>query len=132
MKEALLDRIYWAWLVALAAVFGFFFYGEVMQVEPCRLCWYQRMCMFPLAILLGVSWYKREKKIARCALPLVYLGGGIALYQLLSELFPPLKISALCSEAVPCALFGYMAFFSLFSFALIGTFIKIGLLETKK
>ena len=44
-----------AFLIALAATLGALFIGEVLGQMPCTLCWYQRIAMFPLVPILGLS-----------------------------------------------------------------------------
>ncbi|WP_288254060.1 disulfide bond formation protein B [uncultured Hydrogenophaga sp.] len=56
---------HWAWLfaawgVALAATLGALFIGEIMGMTPCLLCWYQRIFMFPLAIVLGIAAFAND------------------------------------------------------------------------
>jgi disulfide bond formation protein DsbB len=48
-----------AWLLATLSTAGAIFIGEVMMMTPCTLCWYQRIAMFPLAVILGMAtiWY---------------------------------------------------------------------------
>ena len=50
------NSLFIAWLVALAATLGALFIGEIMGQVPCQLCWYQRIAMFPLALILGVAF----------------------------------------------------------------------------
>jgi disulfide bond formation protein DsbB len=77
-------RIWWlllaAWLVALAATLGALFIGEVMGQSPCLLCWYQRIFMFPLALILLIACVKEDSGVWRYALPLALMGLGFALY----------------------------------------------------
>ena len=82
--------IFAAWLIALAASLGAIFIGEIMGKTPCLLCWYQRACMFPLAILLGVASYYSDGAVWRYALPIAALGGAIAAYHnlLLAGIIP--------------------------------------------
>ena len=47
--------LYIAWAIALAATLGALFIGEVLGQAPCHLCWYQRIAMFPLALILGLA-----------------------------------------------------------------------------
>lgn len=75
-KRALL----WSWIVALVATLGSLFYSEIALYDPCRLCWYQRIFMYPLAIILGIAWWKNEKHIVKYAIPLAIIGGLIAAY----------------------------------------------------
>lgn len=72
-----------AWLIALVATLSAIFIGEIMGQTPCLLCWYQRIFMFPLAIILGVGSYLSDAKIWRYALPLAAIGALIALYHTL-------------------------------------------------
>lgn len=69
-----------AWMIALAATLGALFIGEILGQAPCQLCWYQRIFMFPLGIILGVAAYCSDLRISRYALPLAALGGLTALY----------------------------------------------------
>jgi disulfide bond formation protein DsbB len=63
-----------AWLVATAATSGALFLGEVMGMTPCVLCWYQRIFMFPLAIILGIACFTDDRRGAVYGLALA-LGG---------------------------------------------------------
>ena len=72
--------VFLAWLIALAATLGALFLGEVMGRTPCLLCWYQRIAMFPLVVVLGVGLLPFDPRGARYALPLALVGGMIALY----------------------------------------------------
>ncbi len=66
--------------MALLATLGSLFYSEIMQFEPCKLCWIQRIFMYPQAVLLGVGLYKKEKKILDYTVFLSLLGFLFALY----------------------------------------------------
>lgn len=72
--------LYLAWAIALVATLGALFIGEVMGQTPCLLCWYQRIAMFPLALLLGVACFKGDLGVRRYALPLAFAGAAVALY----------------------------------------------------
>ena len=65
-----------AWLIATAATASALFIGEIMGITPCVLCWYQRIFMFPLVIVLGIACYSDDRRGAIYALPLA-LGGVI-------------------------------------------------------
>ncbi|MBW0170501.1 MAG: disulfide bond formation protein B [Hydrogenophaga sp.] len=92
-----------AWLVATVATASALFIGEVMLMVPCQLCWYQRICMFPLAIMLGMACCSDDRRGAVYALPLALLGAAIALYHtlLVAEFIPKAWIP--CSAGVSCA-----------------------------
>ncbi len=72
-----------AWLISLVATFGALFIGEVMMIAPCQLCWYQRIFMFPLAIVLGIAAFTEDRRGAIYGLVLALGGGAIALYHTL-------------------------------------------------
>ncbi len=69
-----------AWLIAMVATMGALFIGEIMGQTPCILCWYQRIFMFPLAIILGIAVYRFDFGVSRYALPLSIGGLGIAVF----------------------------------------------------
>ena len=46
---------YAAWVIALLSTLGSLFFGEIMKLPPCTLCWYQRICMYPLVVILAVG-----------------------------------------------------------------------------
>lgn len=69
-----------AWIVALVSTLSSLFYSEIAQYDPCRLCWYQRIFMYPMAIILGIAILKKDKLVWRYALPLTIIGGLIAAY----------------------------------------------------
>ena len=77
MRESL---IYIAWVQALIATLGSLFFSEVMGFVPCILCWYQRILMYPLVIILTVGILLRDTRIRYYVLPLSILGLAIALY----------------------------------------------------
>ena len=100
-------RTWWlllgAWLVALSATLGALFIGEVMGQTPCLLCWYQRIFMFPLALILPVGLFPYDRKAVRYALPLAASGWLIAAFhQLLVAGVIPEAIKP-CMQGVPCS-----------------------------
>ena len=69
-----------AWGVALVATLGALFIGEVMGMAPCVLCWYQRIFMFPLALILGVAVLVDDRRGAVYGLALAVGGVVVAAY----------------------------------------------------
>ena len=89
-----------AWAVAMAATLGALFIGEVMGQMPCTLCWYQRIAMFPLALILGVAAYRHDADVWRYALPLAVAGLALAGYH-------SLQYSGLLPDPIiPCQAIG--------------------------
>ncbi len=91
-----------AWLVATTATLGALFLGEVMGMTPCVLCWYQRIFMFPIAIVLGIACFTDDRRGAVYGLALALGGLVIAGYHtlLVAGLIP--KTWVPCSAGVSC------------------------------
>ena len=100
------NRLYLTWLVALAATLGSLYFSEVRGFRPCVLCWYQRIAMYPLAVILGIAALNSDLKVRRYVLPLAAVGWVVALIQNLEDwnVIPTLKAcSALVDPTVvPC------------------------------
>ncbi|MDH4053003.1 MAG: disulfide bond formation protein B [Rubrivivax sp.] len=94
--------IFACWFVATASALGALFFSEVMGVPPCVLCWYQRICMFPLVVLLPLGLFPFDPKVVRYALPLAAIGAAVALFHvLLLQGLIPEDIQP-CTQGVPC------------------------------
>jgi disulfide bond formation protein DsbB len=98
------DALWVAWVVALTCTLGSLYYSEVAHFIPCKLCWYQRICMYPLSVFLLVAALRRSTQIARAALPLMVIGGAISAYHYLIERVPSLAGSASCDPTAPCTI----------------------------
>ncbi len=96
--------LYIAWLISLVATLGSLYLSEIMLFEPCKLCWLQRIFMYPLTILLGIACFKNDYKITPYALALSIPGGLIALYHYLEQKVPVIQAIAPCRIGVPCHL----------------------------
>ena len=93
---------YIAWGIALSSLVGSLFFSEVMSLPPCVLCWYQRIAMYPLVLIIGMGIYMRDARMKIYALPLSIAGLLIAVYHnLIYYGFVPESITP-CSEGVPC------------------------------
>lgn len=95
---------YMAFAAALAAMLGSLFFGEVMHLPPCTLCWYQRICLFPLTAVLAVGIALRDEHLLAYALPLVLAGLAISIYHnllqfgVIDEALSPCTGGTSCSE----------------------------------
>lgn len=87
-------------LVAATCMAGSLYYSEVAHFVPCKLCWYQRIAMYPLAIILTVAAFRRDRAIRPYALILALLGAAISAYHFQLQLFP--EQSTFCSAEIPC------------------------------
>lgn len=77
--------LYLAWVIACFATLGSLYVSEVLKIEPCHLCWYQRICVFPLVILLGLATYNSFYAIIPYVMPLVVIGLLFAVYQVILQ-----------------------------------------------
>jgi disulfide bond formation protein DsbB len=75
--------VFGCWLVACVSTLGALFFSEVMQLPPCTLCWYQRIFIFPLVLVLPMGLFPFDRRVVRYALPLLVVGGFVSLFQLL-------------------------------------------------
>ena len=95
--------IFGAWLIAATSTLGALFLSDVMQLAPCSLCWYQRIFMFPLVLILPAGLFPYDGKAVRFCLPLTLVGWGVSLFQvLLVAGFIPERITP-CTQGVPCS-----------------------------
>lgn len=100
--------------VAVVATAGSLYFSEVAHFTPCRLCWYQRVAMYPLVPVLAAAWRRAASppEVRWYAVPLAVIGAVIAAYHVLIERFPALETGA-CDPRNPCSLlwverFGYL------------------------
>jgi disulfide bond formation protein DsbB len=93
---------YLAWVVALVATLGSLFFSEVMKLPPCNLCWYQRVFLYPLVVLLPIGIFLRDRRLAYYTLPLAALGLAVALYHNLLYYGVISEDLAPCTQGVPC------------------------------
>jgi disulfide bond formation protein DsbB len=122
-----------AFVVAAIAMSGSLYLSEVAGLTPCKLCWYQRICMYPLVLLLGIALFRRDLLTARRYIaPLAGIGALISAYHYQLERLPrqPTLSCGLgepsCSQAV-LDIFGFVSvpFMALAAFLLIVTLLLL-------
>lgn len=95
--------VFIAWLIATVSTLGALFLGEVMGYTPCLLCWYQRIAMFPLVLVLAAGLFPFDARVVCYALPLALAGLGLALFHLaIIAGWIPESIRP-CQQDVPCS-----------------------------
>lgn len=128
-----------SFLVSLIATAGSLYFGEVLKYPPCTLCWYQRICMYPLVVILGSALWNDESRFYRAALPLSTIGLLIAAYHnLLYYGIIPDSVTP-CSQGVSCTskqveIFGFLTIplMSLISFVLLTSLGFIAMKTTRR
>jgi disulfide bond formation protein DsbB len=94
---------YLAFGAALVATLGSLYYSEIAGFVPCTLCWYQRILMYPLTVIILVGILRRDGSLAAYVLPLSIMGIGMSAYHYLLQL-GVIAHSAACQVGVPCGL----------------------------
>ena len=131
--------VFGAWLIATASTLGALFFGEVMKLPPCSLCWYQRIFMFPLVLVLPFGLFPFDRNVVRSVLPLAGIGTLLATaHVLIVEGILPERIVP-CRQGVPCSetvieWFGFLTIplLSLMAFATLSVLLVLALLRSDK
>ena len=93
-----------SWLFALCGVLVTLYLSEIIQWPVCHLCWYQRICLYPQAILLGMATFRGDYRLMPYMITLSVIGFLFALYQYLMQLFPvAFEGIPLCGTGADCA-----------------------------
>jgi len=128
-----------AWLAAVVSTGSALFIGEVMGMIPCVLCWYQRIAMFPLALMLGMAFYSEDRRGAVYALPLALVGAAFAGYHsllvagLISKTWIPCGAGASCADQKLNFFYGIeLPWLSLAAFVAIAISLSLYLRRTSK
>ncbi|HEY3050736.1 MAG TPA: disulfide bond formation protein B [Gaiellaceae bacterium] len=132
-------ELWFAFLVAAIATGGSLFFSEIAGFVPCELCWYQRICMYPLSLITLFAALLNDHRMARYLLPFPVIGAGISTYHLLVENGVVNQTQA-CLLSAPggCATkwineFGYMTIptLALTGFALAFAFLLLAAFEPR-
>jgi Disulfide bond formation protein DsbB len=113
--------IWSSWLVAAAATAGSLYFSEHAHLEPCKLCWYQRIAMYPLAVVLLIAAVRRDHGVRWYAAPPAAIGMVISAYHYIIEWHPEWEATS-CDVGAPCSVpwFREFGFVSLSFMALCG------------
>jgi disulfide bond formation protein DsbB len=132
VRSALWGYELWtAFLVAAIATGGSLFLSEIAGFVPCELCWFQRICVYPLSIVTLLAAVAGDHRVARYLLPLPLVGAGVSVYHILIENHA-IATPQGCQIGVGCAVkwmneFGYMTIptLALTSFLLLIAFLAL-------
>jgi disulfide bond formation protein DsbB len=126
------DALAGALVVAVVGTTGSLYYSLWAGYVPCELCWYQRILMYPLVVVLGVGLLRRDRGVRWTALPFVVLGTGVSTYHWLVERVPSIAGTTSCSAEASCAVpyferlgFVTLAWMSLSGFLVIGALLVL-------
>ncbi len=118
--------LYFAWFVSLVATLGSLYFSEIRGFIPCDLCWFQRIFMYPLVVILGIGTFQSDTSVKKYVLPLSIVGSIISLFHYLEQKVPGFGGIKPCVSGVPCSAeyinwFGFITipFLALIAFTLI-------------
>lgn len=94
--------LYFAWIISVIATLGSLYFSEIRGFTPCELCWYQRILMYPLTIILGISAFNNDLMVKKYVLPLASIGWLISLYHYLKQKVPGFADIKPCVDGVSC------------------------------
>lgn len=94
--------LYFCWIIACFALLGSLYYSEIKHLDPCHLCWYQRVAIYPLVIILGIAAYRGFIGIIPYVFPLVLLGLFFAVYEVLIQEVPKWNRLGICTSDIGC------------------------------
>lgn len=95
------NGLHLSWAIALVAMLGSLYFSEVKGYMPCKLCWYQRILMYPQVLILGIA-AARKQQMYMYVLPMTLLGACISLYHYLMEKTDWIKSNSFSCGIVPC------------------------------
>lgn len=95
--------LYFAWVFACIGTLLSLYFSDIKKLEPCHLCWFQRIALFPMAIILGIATFKGFLGISRYVLPVVILGLLLSVYQIAIQEIPGWNPIEICGAGPNCA-----------------------------
>jgi disulfide bond formation protein DsbB len=93
-----------AWLIAAVTMLGSLYYSRIQHYIPCELCWYQRICIYPFAVILGIAAWRRDAGVRVYAVPVLATGAVVAAYHTWVQAYPPVDGTSFCTADAPCTL----------------------------
>jgi disulfide bond formation protein DsbB len=104
-KNALL----FGFVVAATAALGSLYFSEIAKYVPCKLCWFQRILMYPQAIILGIACFRKDRNIFRYTAVLSAIGMMVSAYHYLMQVMPQQVLS--CSaDGISCSSSQFLSF----------------------
>lgn len=102
MKDSRENLLFVAFAASVLAMFGSLYFSEIRQYEPCVLCWYQRILMYPFTVILGIAVVKRDFYITFYTMILSAIGGTISLYHYSLQKLSFIADNAPVCGRIPC------------------------------
>jgi disulfide bond formation protein DsbB len=116
----------YTWIVSVVAMIGSLYFSEIMYFVPCELCWYQRILMYPLVVILGIASFKKDFNSLIYTLPLSVMGMIVSSYHYYLQQFAPKNSTGLCQAGCSGKYIDWFGFITIPFLALIAfTIISI-------
>ncbi|MCB9118854.1 MAG: c-type cytochrome [Caldilineaceae bacterium] len=130
------NSLYIALITAWVAMCGSLYFSEVRGYVPCVLCWYQRILMYPLTLVVAIGLLRRDWNLPYYVLPFSLIGLGVSTYHYLLEKTDLFAGSTACRQGVSCTTqwinwFGFVTipFLALTAFLIISIMSVIALVN---
>jgi disulfide bond formation protein DsbB len=88
-------------IIAVMAIFGSLVFSEIMKFPPCNLCWYQRILIYPVALIAIAGFFIKSNDTNKFLSPFIWLGLATAIYHNLVY-YDFIELIVPCSETAPC------------------------------
>ncbi len=92
-----------AFLIALAALLGSLYYSESAHYVPCEYCWYQRIGIYPLSLILFVAMITRDRSVKKYVLPMTLIISCVSIWHILVQRVSGLEKVTACKMGTPCS-----------------------------
>ena len=102
--------LWWILLVSATALGGSLFFSEVMGLTPCRLCWFQRILMYPIVVIAAVALLRDDRRASLYVLPLSITGICVSAYHFLLQQGMFSESTGCAKDGPPCSAIDWMAF----------------------
>lgn len=102
MSKKLENSLLFIWVVSFVATLGSLYFSEIREFEPCELCWFQRIFMYPIVLISLIAYIQKNAKIAITTLVFSCIGGAISLYHYGIQKLEFLTETAPSCGRVPC------------------------------
>ncbi|PLR67596.1 disulfide oxidoreductase [Bacillus sp. UMB0893] len=121
-KKYIENQLFIAWAASFVSMLGSLYFSEIMDFIPCDLCWYQRILMYPLVVILGMAIYRKDYQIAFYSMILSAIGGTISIYHYAVQKIDFVGTHSASCGIVPCTgeYINWLGFITIPFLALIG------------
>ncbi|MCJ8005869.1 disulfide oxidoreductase [Lederbergia wuyishanensis] len=94
--------IFYAFAVSVIALLGSLYFSEILKYTPCDICWYIRILMYPIVIILGIATVKKDYNAALYAAVFSGICIPVSLYLYMIQKIPTIAESVPACGTIPC------------------------------